>query len=543
MSAEALSNLRAAVALLLLGVSLPSLAQAYARALRVLRGEADAASRRLLAASVGAAAIARLLAPKQIVTMYIGYLLTEQAIELSTASHYGLGSLALYHALFAVLPHDHATLLWTNAVVGVLTLPLSAAFAARYLRSPRAGAIFAALVALAPLFVKNDASDANHVPCLWWLFGGLVLWEEHLDTGARPALAAAVPLLALAAIARPEMPVLLPVLLALLTAGMAPPWKRLRDPAVAAAVAVGALLVAPHAAHVLGAAAALEQRDSLPGAFGAWRVLRASVSLDTVLTPSLYPLALVPLAVVGAVEPFVLKLHVGARRSRLALLAAAAVALALYGVDLCRANMARVHVPGALLVTMLAAAGLSLLWGRLRRWPGRAALVLAVVAAAVPTARTLWAPTNEQAEEDFIREALARLPDAPYTLVRMDRADRDRASPGSDFTHHHFPDYLVRPPTGPGRVSSIRDFIDQPELDRPAFFYWGMRCYAEFRAEDAPRPRGEALQPACARMRDAFALTPVLERTVPNRGDVWLEYYGDAPTLRLGLYRIDKRGR
>jgi hypothetical protein len=125
----------------------------------------------------------------------------------------------------------------------------------------------------------------------------------------------------------------------------------------------------------------------------------------------------------------------------------------------------------------------------------------------------------------------------------MDRADRDRSSPGSDFTHHHFPDYLVRPPMGPGRVSSIRDFLDQPDLDRPAYFYWGMRCHAEFRVPSAPRPHGDALQPACARMRDTFALEPVITRTVPNRGDVWLEYYGDAPELRLGLYRIDMRGR
>lgn len=545
MSSETLSNLRAAIALGLLGLSLPCLAQAYARALSVLRSEADVGSRRLVAGSLAAAAIARILAPKQIVTMYIGYLLTQQAIELSTASHYGVGSLALYHALFAVLPHDHAALLWTNAVVGALTLPLSAAFAARYLRSARAGAIFAALVALVPLFVKNDASDANHVPCLWWLFGGLVLWDEYLESGARTALAAAVPLFAMAAGARPEMPLLLPVLLGILTFGMAPPRARLRDPALVVAGVVTALLVLPHAAHVLGAAAALEERDSLPGtgAGALWRMARATLSMNTVLTPSLYPIALAVLAAAALGESLVLKRSRETLRARLALAVAAGIALATYGLDLCRANMARVHVPGALLVTMLAAAGIALVWERARHPAARAALVLSVGLAAVPTARALWAPTNEQAEEDFLREALARLPDAPYTLVRMDRADRDRRSPGADFTHHHFPDYLVRPPMGKGRVSSIRDFIAEPDLDRPAYFYWGMRCHAEFRGVDAPRPHGDALQPACARMREAFALEPVVERTVPNRGDVWLEYYGDAPSLRLGLHRINMRGR
>ncbi|APR85656.1 Hypothetical protein A7982_11005 [Minicystis rosea] len=542
MSAETLSNLRALVALVLLALSIPCTLAAYARAVRLFRGEADVASRRLLVASLGVAALVRwVIAPKQIVTMYIGYLLTQQAIELSAASHYGMGSLALYHALFGVLPQDHKTLLWINAVVGVLAIPLLATFAARYLRAPRIGAVFAALVATVPLFIKNDASDANHVPCLFWLFGGLVLWEEFLDTGARSALLRAAPLLALAASARPEMPLLLPVLLALFTVGLAPPRARFRDPVLYAVAAVAALVVLPHALHVLGAASALEDRDSLPGANGGLsRMLRSVVAEDTILTPSLYPAALVLLAIVGLGESLVLKRS--ELRARAALVLAAVIAVATYGLDLCRANMARVHVPGALLVTMLAAAGVAAIWERWPRHWARALLVLAVAGSAVPTAVKLWAATNEQAEEDFLREALARLPAEPYTLVRMDRADRNQASPGSDFTHHHFPDYLVRPPMGAGRVSSIRDWIDEPDFERPSFFYWGMRCHAEFREAGRPPPHGDAVQPACARLRERFELIPVLEKTVPNRGDVWLEYYGDAQMLRLGLYRIRRRG-
>lgn len=549
MSGEALSNLRSLVALLLLGVSLPCLVEAHRRALAVFRSGDDAWPRRLVTGSLAAAAILRwVIAPKQIVTMYIGYLLTQQAIELSAASHYGMGSLALYHALFAFLPQDHRTLIWINAVVGVVTLPLAAAFAARLLRSARAGGVFAVLVALVPLFIKNDASDANHVPCLYWMFGGLVLWEEWLSGGARSTLAASTLLLALAANARPEMPLLLPILLVLFTFALRPARERLRDPALIAALFAFALLVAPHARHVFGAAAALEERDSLPGttAGGLVRLLQSVVSQNTVLTPTLYPIALVILALVGIAaidSPPPETSRPRALAERLAILAAALIALATYGLDLCRANMARVHVPGALLVTMLAAAGIAAIWQRVQRPIARGALVLLVAATALPGVKTLWAPTNEQAEEDLLREAFAQLPSEPYTLVRMDRADRDRSSPGSDFTHHHFPDYLARPPVGPGRVSSIRDFIDQPDLDRPAFFYWGMRCHAEFRGASQPPPHGDALQPACARLRDAFTLEPVVVRTLPNRGDVWLEYYGDAPTLRLGLYRIRPKAR
>lgn len=541
MTSELLSNVRAFVALLLLGLSFPCLAMAYRRVLAVWCREADRTSGRLVLASTAVAALVRwVLAPKQIVTMYIGYLLTEQAIELSAASHYGMGSLALYHALFAIFPHDHRTLLWTNAVVGVLTLPLAATFGARYLRSPRAGAIFAALVALVPLFVKNDASDANQVPCLFWAFGGLVLLERYFEAGERAALAGSVPLFALAANARPEMPLLLPVLVAVVVLGLGPRRTRLGDPALVAAVLVAALLVVPQAVHVFGSVEALEDRDSLPGASasGLSRLLSTTLTEDTVLTPSLYPVALVPLALLGLAEPLVDRSRRDALRGRLALLVAALVALAIYGLDLCRANMARVHVPGALLVTLLAAAGLAYAFERLRT-VASGAVALAVVASAIPTAFALWAPTNEQAEEDFLRRALAELPsDRLYTLVRMDRADRNRDSPGSSFTHHHFPDYLVRPPTGAGRVSSIADFLERPDLAQPAFFYLGMRCYAEFRPAGTPPPHGDALQPACARLRDRFDLEPLLEQTVPNRGDVWLDYYGDAPELRLGLYRI-----
>jgi hypothetical protein len=271
-------------------------------------------------------------------------------------------------------------------------------------------------------------------------------------------------------------------------------------------------------------------------------MLRSLVHEDTVLTPSLFPVALVALAVAGLVEPIVRPTARSAWRMRLALAVGAVVSLALYGLDLCRANMARVHVPGALLVTMLAAAGLAWLWERFPARAARAALLVAIAATAIPTARKLWAPTNEQAEEDFMRTALRRLPkDGLYTLVRMDRADRDRTSPGADFTHHHFPDYLVRPPEGTGRVSSIVDWMADPDFAHPAFFYLGMRCYAEFRQADVPPPHGDALQPACARMRERFTLTPVVETTVPNRGDVWLEYYGDAPELRMGLYQIVAR--
>src|SRR5207244_1631434 len=89
------------------GPSAPAaaLAGAYLRAWETFRGTAEG---RALAVAIALAAVVRwLIAPLWIVTMFIGYRLTEQSIDLVPSSHYGVGSQALYHALFAVLPEDH----------------------------------------------------------------------------------------------------------------------------------------------------------------------------------------------------------------------------------------------------------------------------------------------------------------------------------------------------------------------------------------------------------------------------------------------------
>jgi hypothetical protein len=211
--------------------------------------------------------------------------------------------------------------------------------------------------------------------------------------------------------------------------------------------------------------------------------------------------------------------------------------IALYGVDTCWANMARVQVPSALLATSLAASGVTQAFGRLRAIPARAALAAAVAATIVPTAIALYQPTNEQAEEDFIRAAVAELPRGEFTLVRVGWEDRDRDADALGGTHHHFPDYLLAADGRRGTPRTVAAWVRRPDWRSPAYFFAGVRCFARFRGEE-PVPSGDNLQPGCARMRQEFVLEPVLEWEVPNRGDVWINYYGDAPTLTLGLYRI-----
>jgi hypothetical protein len=43
-------------------------------------------------------------------------------------------------------------------------------------------------------------------------------------------------------------------------------------------------------------------------------------------------------------------------------------------------------------------------------------------------------------------------------------------------------------------------------------------------------------------MEQDFRLEEVLGWDVPNHGDVWLDYYGDAPTLHLAVYRVWPKG-
>jgi hypothetical protein len=266
------------------------------------------------------------------------------------------------------------------------------------------------------------------------------------------------------------------------------------------------------------------------------------VEMNAILEPRIYPRAL---AIVAVLALLVAPAH--QRRARFSIALLAAVSFAVYVVDVDWANVARVHVPGALWTTLLAcAAMIDLVDASRRRWPSQraapwlagATLGIACAATAAPTARTLFAPTNEKTEDDFIRAAAAALPAAEIVLLRVDRDDRDRSSPMSDFTHHYFPDYLFTPPARAGRVLSLSAFRERPRFDAPVYFFSGMRCFAQFRSRNQPPPHGDNLQPACAEMARAFRLEEILGWDVPNRGDVWLDYYGDAPTLHLALYRV-----
>jgi hypothetical protein len=203
--------------------------------------------------------------------------------------------------------------------------------------------------------------------------------------------------------------------------------------------------------------------------------------------------------------------------------------------DLDHSNVARVHAPAALVAAMLAAAGIARL-AALRRgaWLGGAAAA-ALLASAIPTAAVHFARTNEAMEETFLRHAAARLSsEQGYDLVFIQNDDRRRDGADARYTHDHVPLYLF-----PGaRPRGIDDYLARPDPDRPAYALFGMRCFARFRPWGTAAPAGENLQPACARLRAGARLAPVLEHAAVNEGDRAIAYYGDAPVLPIGLYRV-----
>ena len=86
-------------------------------------------------------------------------------------------------------------------------------------------------------------------------------------------------------------------------------------------------------------------------------------------------------------------------------------------------------------------------------------------------------------------------------------------------------------------MQSIEGWEETRTREIPAYFLRSMRCYAEFRPSETEPARGENLREPCRRMLD-LQLRTVFEREVPNRGNIWINYYGDTPTLTLGLYEI-----
>ena len=509
------------------------------RAAKHLRALPRGARRGVLFAVILAVVARWVLAPLRLVVLYIGYQLTGQELTLQPLPRYGAAVAAFHHLLLRAFAPDHLTLLHAHALLGVLMVPLVAALVQALSRRPGASVAAALLWGLVPAFIAHDNSEANTVPLLLWLVCGLLLWLDALDRGGALSLVGAAGLLALAAVGRPEFPLLVPAAVLALALGCG---RRSRVPVwTALPLVVAALLLAiPHLVHVGESAALLAVRDSLPVGNSMLGATRAGV-----LDKALYPLSLVPFAVASVVLP-------GARRAAAALLAIATLGTVLTWVDLDPANILRVQVPGALFYALAVALGISSAAGFARRRLGRprdralvaGASALALGLSVIPCLPAAFARTNEDEEEAFLREALRALPAGDIQLVRLGYGDARSTLNGSPV-HLYFPDYLFAP-AGSGR--SVRDLVDwlRDPSHPAAYLYVGTRCYTPehpFLMNAAPDV--VPLRDACREIKEEHTSGVVIERIVESHGDpTRTGFYGTAKgrPVRLGLYRLRAAG-
>ena len=198
---------------LLLALSLLALPLALRESLRVLTPAGLGRVWRLLVLFAPLAALAiRAFAPHRLVMVYFGYLHVDQAVDLNVLPRYGAATAALYHGLFQVAPAHHGTVQWLHVCLGALSIWPMAALVATWWPDAatrgRAGALTAWSLALLPMSVLDHGSESILVPALlWWLCGTMCL-SAWLASGRWWRAAAAIVLLTLCGLSRPDCMVL-----------------------------------------------------------------------------------------------------------------------------------------------------------------------------------------------------------------------------------------------------------------------------------------------------------------------------------------------
>ena len=487
----------------------------------------------------------------RLVMVFKGYALTTAAADLVAVPRYGAGGLVLHRAVLGLVGVDHVNLVALHTILGVFGAVALIALLARFRPARGAVGVAALLLALTPLLIKDHRSESLLVLTTAALWPAALLWDRWLlERGRLDGLGATL-LVALAAMTRPEMVVIAPLLLAALL------WVRGGLPRarwlwVLPLLALYAALVTPHTLHIVAATAEQAASGALPAMEGALleRLLRGGVFYGAIFEPSLFPL----LATALAAAALLLRPSAdGAADRRLAwaLWLVAGVWMVVVRVDMPRTSIPRLHAPAAALICLAAGLGAAnllqrpdLLGLRVPRRLLALGLALGLLASAAGTVAPLWRTTNEDEAEAFLRLAMAALPEAQVCLLRLD--GEDEPPPGK--VHRDFPDYLALPPVRNDRLFGLAGWqrAGRPECAGGVWFVHGLRCYAR---ADGQRPEGGAKArddagpiAACAGLLQDGPWQTVLQRDVPNHGDNEFGYYPDDLTFRLGLYRLQKSG-
>ena len=521
-----LARLQAVVAagLLLLALAwLPALVRLAWIALRGL----GPLERRAVAISLGLGVGLRLAVDDRLVMIFSAWRMAEDVAAATGIPKYGAGTFVLHRLAFALAPPDHAVLVSWHRACAILALPLWLAVLARTRPLPGTVGWAAALLATMPLLVRDAATESNLVPAALGLAATLLLLDAALDRGrpARGFLVGATVVGAWTAMTRPE----LPVVVALLAVAW-PYVRRARLPWPSALLAglAWSLLVAPHLLHVALSAAEEATTGALPP-LGFARIPAAVQAIPQFapLQPLLVPVAVPVLAALAGSRP----------NARLAgvLLAVALLWMGLTSVDLPAPSVPRLHAPPVLLVTLVAAAGAAWLVQRTpRKLLATCWLAACLALAALPTVPHLFARSNEDDAEVFLRRAFAALPPVGACLVYLGFQD----PPVPHRTQRALPAYLLRPPHRDVTVYDLGTWARRghPICRNGTYWLQDHRCWAVDRYHR--RDAGTRLLSGCQAIRQAHPWRPVLEERAPNRGDNAYGYWGNGQHFDLGLWRL-----
>ena len=518
----------------------------------------------VLGACVLVGAILRLfVAPHQPVKVGMIYPLIESAVGLDFLPRYGPGGPALYHLLFMVFPAGTATILLFNSVLGAITAGLAAIFGRDYLKLPGAGMFLPLFLCLTPVFIRDSNSESLLVPACFFMFSGLLLVQAYVaDPQARRALVGAwlaVPLLAVTMHIRPEL--MFPV--AALTIGLVPSrqglWKenRFGGPAIALAAMLVLVLFA-----VVGAAEGEFARGNLSaGRLNPVKLFLNLGWMNLLVRPAEFPTAISILALFGLGVSFFR--GDGSWKRVTYLFVVAFLWLVAYYIDINEESLLRLHVPPAMLFSMVAAFGAAALL-EMARLPVKRQLVAAGVTvvflgSASPSVGRVFFKTNYQTEDRTFAAAVAALPDEPVTIFLLTHDDQPEhaLSPQSldaalesrvafAPVHRNYPLHLVRPPARNDQVRSLSSLVDVRLPDGRNYFYLSTQCYAikDAGGEDkwgvAPDPY-LSIHPACRWIMTRYGVEPVAIERVLNHSEYAapFQWYPDElEWMTVGLFEL-----
>jgi hypothetical protein len=482
------------------------------------------------------ALVARQLVPGAWIKVFTGYELADAVVAGGPVAKYGAGFGAMLGNLWSLTGPSEKALFAVQGLLGTFSVVLAGALIGRWLARPGTTAAATWAMALLPVALRVDCSEAETVLATFAFVQALLLAYEALRTGDRADAWGAMLSWTLAAHTRPEFVLAGPAawFLLLRTHPQRSPGRAPMDLPHAVAAAG---LVALQVAHLAVEGMARRQLGELPatvepGWWWHWPVML--VIGDLRLDPLSFPITLTA----GAVWA-VRRLRKTGQREPLGLLVTVVVLgpvlLAPALVDPVPVSMPRLELPILLLSAGAFAGCATVPLAEVRlRLQVAAAVALAITAAL--NVWWLWRVDHSDTEDALLRRVADSLRGQRGTLhvPHWDDDDWDqvaRAYPGFRF---HLPHARLR-------IRPLQELAYR-EPGEKRWVFLGLRCYA---TKDPARldHAGPALfeeHMSCRRARQRPGLRPLWTLDLPNDGAVHFFWWPIVrATLPVGLYALD----